>query len=95
MNCADLRGGDERWDAAYGACWDQAKSAVEVTASVRAFCEIYTLAEFDCGYWYAMDACERDFGMWSEGLRNRVTACVTNRTCSVAESCLSALFEGR
>src|SRR6187551_2728889 len=86
MKCSDLFGDDEQWRAAYGACWDQAKSVPDVTPNVRVFCKAYTLAEFDCGYWYATDVCERDFGMWSDGLRSRVAACALNPACSEAEA---------
>jgi len=95
MKCSDLFGGEELWGAAYQACWAQAKSVVEVTPSVRTFCEAYTLAEFECRYWYATDACERDFGMWSENVRGRVAACAMNPVCDEAEACVRAIFESR
>jgi hypothetical protein len=95
MSCSDLFGDDEQWAAAYGACWQQAKAVVEVTPNVRMFCEAYTLAQFDCGYWYAADACERDFGMWSDGVRSRVATCALNPACSEAETCITAIFESR
>lgn len=92
MNCSDLFD-KERWSTAYEACWDRAKSEVTVTASVRAFCEGFTLSEFDCRYWYATDACERDFGMWNDSVRSRVASCAANPTCSEAEACTSATFD--
>lgn len=95
MNCKDLFDQGEQWKAAYDGCWQQAKSKTEVTPSVRAFCESYTLAEFNCGYWYATDACERDFSMWSESVRGRVTACTLKSECSEADTCISAIFENR
>jgi len=95
MKCSDLFGDDEQWTLAYDACWAQAKSALEVTPSVRAFCETFTLAEFDCRYWYATDACERDFGMWTDRIRSGVAACAMNQTCSEAEACVASIFESR
>ncbi|HKO47310.1 MAG TPA: hypothetical protein VJV79_06285 [Polyangiaceae bacterium] len=94
MKCSDLFG-ELQWAAAYGACWDQAKSMLEVTPNVRVFCEAYTLAEFDCRYWYATDACERDFGMWNDSVRSRVATCSLKPACGEAEACVSAIFEGR
>jgi len=94
MKCSDLFGDDERWSAAYSTCWKQAKLVVEVTPSVRMFCQAYTLAEFDCRYWYATDACERDFAMWSDSVRSRVAACAANPACSEADACITAIFEG-
>ncbi|HET9933877.1 MAG TPA: hypothetical protein VFQ35_24400 [Polyangiaceae bacterium] len=92
MSCADLLSSPEQWNAAYDACWEQAKARVPVTKSVRTFCEAYTLAEFDCRYWYATEECERDFGMWSERIRNTVAACAMNPSCSEAEECVAAVF---
>jgi hypothetical protein len=94
MNCSDLFS-DAQWPAAYKACWDRAKSVVEVTPNVRGFCKAYTLAQFDCRYWYATDACERDFGMWSDSVRSRVAACTLEQACSQAEACVNAIFESR
>jgi hypothetical protein len=94
MKCSDLFG-EEQWATAYSACWVQAKSVLEVTPSVRVFCEAYTLAQFDCRYWYATEACERDFGMWSDSVRSRVATCALNPACSEAEACITAIFESR
>src|SRR6188768_29633 len=95
MKCSDVFSEGEQWTAAYGACWDRAKSVVEVTPDVRVFCEAYTLAEFGCRYWYATDACERDFGMWSDSVRSRVATCAANPACSETEACVSAIFDSQ
>jgi len=95
MECPTLFDEDGQWAAAYDACWQQAKTKLEVTPSVRAFCEAYTLAEFDCRYWYATDACERDFGMWSDSVQERVAACAMNPACDGADACITAIFKGQ
>ena len=95
MKCSDLLGNEEHWAAAYEGCWDHAKSTAEITPSVREFCKAYTLAVFDCRYWYSTEACERDFGMWSESVRDRVAACTTKPSCSLTQGCVSAIFESQ
>jgi hypothetical protein len=94
MACSDLFGPVDAWHAAYDACWQGAKLTLHSTAHVRAFCASFALAEFDCGYFYAIDECEKDFGMWSDSVRDQVATCTMRPGCDDSDACISSTFGG-
>ncbi|HEY3497573.1 MAG TPA: hypothetical protein VGK73_22905 [Polyangiaceae bacterium] len=88
MSCSELASEPE-WDAAYAACWDEARTVVATTPEVREFCAGYVKVLFECGAWYSTAECEDDWGMVSRQVLDRIVAC-ESRACDELEACIDA-----
>lgn len=83
---------DNAWKQASQSCWDTARKEVPPTEHLREFCAQYAETWFECGAWFSTADCEDAFGMWSDGMLNRVSACREQASCSDFEACVHAIF---
>jgi hypothetical protein len=71
----------------YVPCWEAAADAAEPNADTRAFCADQARVWFDCGYWYAVEDCERDYVEFGPEYLDRLAACHTAPSCDELDTC--------
>ncbi len=92
LSCLALDDG-AAWKAEVDVCWQQAKLSIEVTPHVRAFCATYAPVWFECGYASSVDGCERQYGMWTARVLDRLAPCANEPTCTALETCDEGVFK--
>jgi hypothetical protein len=84
---------EAEWDAATDACWQDAGQTVAPTARTRSFCASYSETWFECGSWLSTQECEGIYGMWDDGVIDRVAACELSPTCGELDLCVETTFD--
>jgi hypothetical protein len=95
LPCAALTSGEELWRAEMDACWESAKTTVDVSGHARSVCTAYVQDWFECGYYWSVGDCERAYSMWSDAVVTQVAACVDQPTCDVMRSCDATVWSSR
>lgn len=83
------------WDEALDACWDQAWPTLEPRQTARDFCVRHAAEVFECGYWFAVQDCERVYSMYTDSLIRRLDRCMPASSCEEHEACIERAFLGR
>jgi hypothetical protein len=84
---------DATWKTETRACWDKAQLSVTASPRVRDFCEIHALVWFDCGYRLSLDECRGRYGMWTDAVIERLSACDVLPSCDNFMSCEAWIFQ--
>jgi hypothetical protein len=92
LSCSAIAGDEILWESEMEACWQEAQNTIRPTESVRRFCEPYAAALFNCGYVLPIDDCESIYGMWSDTVLKRVSACGQS-SCAEVPTCVEAVFD--
>lgn len=92
LSCQAVGGDDTAWKSELDACWQQAKTTVDITPHVRQVCAADTVAWFDCGYSYAIDTCEHDYAMWADEVLDGLAACQAMSSCDALQACEKSVF---
>jgi len=79
-------------EATFDHCWEVAKMEATPSESTRSFCERFVRSAFECGYGDTPQGCERDFGVWSGGIIERMSDCTGSATCEDVVSCVNGVF---
>jgi hypothetical protein len=86
LSCEELSS-EPSWDAAMDACWERARSTVDVASYARSFCTLYVEAWFECGAYWSVGECERAYSMWNERVIARLEPCLRSVSCDALRAC--------
>jgi len=84
---------DTAWEEEMDACWAQAEERVAVSPRARALCVDYAAAWFECGGWWTVEDCERNYSMWNSDVVEQTFACIDQPNCDALARCNDAVFE--
>jgi hypothetical protein len=79
-------------EGVFDACLPQARREVRPSKYVSTFCEEYATAWFECGGFYSVEQCVRDFKLWSDETLADASECRGEQSCDLFESCLDVVF---
>lgn len=94
LSCQAIGGDDTAWQTELDACWQQAKTSVDITPHVRQVCAADTVAWFDCGASYSVDKCDHDYAMWADDVIDRLAPCEAMSSCDALQACEKGVFGG-
>jgi hypothetical protein len=77
-------------EGSFEPCWDRAERELEPTRRLRSFCRSWSERWFECGSWYAVEACELDWVLYKGWFLERVLEC-TEGTCEALPGCTEAV----
>ena len=92
LSCQAIGGDNTAWKNELDACWQQAKTTVEITPHVRQVCAADTVAWFDCGYTFSVDECAHDYAMWADRVLDGLAACQAMSSCDALQACEKGVF---
>jgi hypothetical protein len=74
-------------------CWDQAAASLEPGEAVVEFCEAFSPAMFNCGYWADLEWCVEEFKLSNPQIMNDARDCFSGSpSCQEVEGCLDTVF---
>jgi hypothetical protein len=94
LSCQAIDGDDTAWKNDLDACWQQAKTTVDITPHVRQVCAKDATAWFNCGSAFSIDDCQRDYAMWADDVLDRLAACQAISSCDGFQGCEKVVFGG-
>ena len=89
-----LRPDDFLDEATFEACWNTASAALDARPAVQRFCASFVDTTFQCGFEDTLESCQQSFGMWRDGVVDRLARCPRERDCDAFSSCIDRVFDG-
>jgi hypothetical protein len=91
LSCDALRS-EAEWYAELDVCWEAAQERVTISPNARTLCVDYAAAWFECGAWWTVEECEKNYSMWNNEIIDSTFACIDAPDCSSLSGCNDAAF---